>query len=327
MHATSSSPVLAELVNFTWERAASAEWVPREAHKRRFDPAGVEAWRKQAPVAEANHLENVWLLCEPATGLTARYEPLRERPELFRTFACLDGDAAYLSFAQEYGALRTPPYGPSNSLAFWMYEVQTMRTAVRLWEALKSGKAEEGLAEGAWEEEVVVDAIDGEPVTGELTYRTYTLRRDVDADTYQAYCGEPSPFDIYLERQSRSTLFPTEHPRSPRQAARLLLRSTISDALSRHELIPQLDLDDKVYGAGLRLTFEVTSLIAALWLQFALAVDGNRDYRKCPVCGNWWDATNARSHKLVCSDKCRAKKSYQSRQAAKRGDGGKGGAS
>jgi len=43
-------------------------------------------------------------------------------------------------------------------------------------------------------------------------------------------------------------------------------------------------------------------------LQLALAVDGNRVYSSCPVCGAWWDATDAHSQKKTCSERCRQAK-------------------
>ena len=51
------------------------------------------------------------------------------------------------------------------------------------------------------------------------------------------------------------------------------------------EICGSVDVAMEVSGAqpgGMRLTFEVSSLVGAMWLQFALAVDGNRRYRSCP---------------------------------------------
>lgn len=58
-------------------------------------------------------------------------------------------------------------------------------------------------------------------------------------------------------------------------------------------------------GTGLRITFEAEDLRAAMWLQLALAVDGDRRYDSCKNCGKWWDATDAHPKKKTCSDACR----------------------
>lgn len=73
--------------------------------------------------------------------------------------------------------------------------------------------------------------------------------------------------------------------------------STFSAARDVNHRCESVNVAMEVSGAppaGLRLTFEVSSLIGAMWLQFALAGDGNRAYRSCPECGEWWDATEAR---------------------------------
>ena len=62
-----------------------------------------------------------------------------------------------------------------------------------------------------------------------------------------------------------------------------------------------------------------TSLVSALWFQFAAAVDGNRNYRICDQCRNWFqigDGGKRRADALRCSNVCK-QRAY--RDALKKG--------
>jgi hypothetical protein len=65
----------------------------------------------------------------------------------------------------------------------------------------------------------------------------------------------------------------------------------------------------------LGLYFVPDSLLGALWLQFAQAIDANKDYRRCRECGKWFvlSPETARTNKLFCSNACRSK-AYRKRQ-------------
>lgn len=49
------------------------------------------------------------------------------------------------------------------------------------------------------------------------------------------------------------------------------------------------------------------SLLGALWLQVALAIDGNKEYKRCPRCGTWWEVQPdiARTNRVYCSTACK----------------------
>ncbi len=69
----------------------------------------------------------------------------------------------------------------------------------------------------------------------------------------------------------------------------------------------------------LRLHLRPASLLGALWLQLARAIDGNADYRRCRVCAAWFELhpDRARTNRAYCSDACRFK-AYRGRQARAR---------
>src|SRR5206468_8187324 len=50
-------------------------------------------------------------------------------------------------------------------------------------------------------------------------------------------------------------------------------------------------------------------LLGALWLQFALAVGGNKEFRQCGQCNTWFELSpeTSRTNRLFCSGACRTR--------------------
>jgi|GEM_PF-5607303 len=328
MTAKKPSSALTELVAFTWHRSDSAVWVPWEKHLEAFGLDLARAAREEMRVTETSYPESVWLRTMPA----ADYAPLNDELALFQIFANLDGEDTFLRFAREYGPLRSWNAGWLQSLAHWQYETQTMCAAVRLWESLRNGKAGEGVAANVWTQAYNPPL----PGGGALpTVVMWELRRDLDGGTpayeelvkwqsYGDYRGEGVPRFVTLRADEYRPSFSPKL--GSRQIAQAVLQHTITDGLRRGAVTPTLVPDGKPFGEGLRLAFDVSDLLGALWLQFAAAVDGNRKYEQCKECGSWWDATAARSHKRVCSDKCRAHKHDRLQKEAKQQAESEGGA-
>ena len=63
------------------------------------------------------------------------------------------------------------------------------------------------------------------------------------------------------------------------------------------------------------LYFVPNSLVGALWLQFARAVDGRKKYERCGECKTWFEVSldAARTNRRYCKDPCRFK-AYRRRQ-------------
>lgn len=109
--------------------------------------------------------------------------------------------------------------------------------------------------------------------------------------------------EVEVLPKAREVLFEREPQRSPRMEVQAALSRLIEQYMW---VTPTLVRDGTTQGTGLRLTFlPRRGLISAMWLQLALAVDGNRTYKACDYCGRWWDATDAYPTKHVCSDTCR----------------------
>lgn len=67
------------------------------------------------------------------------------------------------------------------------------------------------------------------------------------------------------------------------------------------------------------LRFVPVSLAGALWAQFALAVAGDFEYRRCDACRAWYalDPDTTRTSRLYCGDACRARH-YRAKKASAR---------
>jgi hypothetical protein len=101
----------------------------------------------------------------------------------------------------------------------------------------------------------------------------------------------------------------------PTEIMRHYLKMQINRKLSEHTSTGRL-LD---YNGALTLFIVPSSLIAAIWLQFACAIDDNRKYRSCKNCKKWFGLGGAgrRADAETCSDSCRAAFTYKQKKAKK----------
>jgi len=255
------------------------------------------------------------------------YQPLKREPALFRRFAAQrDTEDAFAEFAARYGDLddggvvvvddhlatseeiaSSDPflvYSEGRSLQIWRGHRRMLAFAVRLWDAINEGKADALIGT-----DLLVKPYDslvepGKPAPKYMVWtRTASAQRDLGLTTPQTFDEEFEPATPLMKASL------------PEAAARAALANLVSEMCATVRVVMRVT---SAQPGGLRLTFEVRSLIAAMWLQFALAVDGQREYRPCPVCGDWWDATEARSDRKTCSDRCRKR---MHRQAVSGGTG------
>ena len=236
----------------------------------------------------------------------ASYMPLRSKTVLFEEFAGLGDDAeAFMAFARAYGDLDDArvPVAPiaedatnalGRSLEEWRAHRSILAFAVDLWNAVREDRAEAllgrelvvvDLAEAAQERWTYeqgpprVEAAVLAPLGGAVHELWLSRPHLAEAEEYHEKVGVPYQTQIAtLERRNLS-------PRAVARAALAQLVSTYCAELSVAMVVTTSP------GAPLRMTFQVQSLIAAMWLQLALAIDGEKEYRACPVCGRWWDAT------------------------------------
>ena len=91
----------------------------------------------------------------------------------------------------------------------------------------------------------------------------------------------------------------------------------VNDALKLDKARPSVE---EVRPTGrLALHIVPSSLLGALWLQFALAIGGEKKYRECATCGMWLELSRAafRTSRHYCSEGCRSR-AYRGRMEAAR---------
>lgn len=215
-----------------------------------------------------------------------RYAPLREERALFKEFAAIESAADVLRFANQYGALGGDaevlidlPFNQASALVSvgelldtWVSEAATMRELISLWEMATDGR-KAALGEFIWWTRNTVEYRSGR---SRSVIAHSTLTRD-------------------LFRQLR--------PDEPVPPAFEYLRRAINEHL-KGRASPRLI--SSVEPTRLRLSIVPSSLIGALWLQFSLAVDGDKTYRVC-ACGQWFEVSPEvkRADAKFCSDPCR----------------------
>jgi hypothetical protein len=254
--------------------------------------------------------DEYWFLADcDRQGGSRYYAPLRETTALFRTFARTPLTRAGIAdFANQYGLLgagvtidlidprrpepdvEEPRVGdPSEKLGepfgAWVYQIVSMRRADDLW-----------------------DAINRRDET-KLRQHIHWVRR---SDAHSVHYN-PDPSVDFNESTPWGQLASTrETPELIRQISTGDVYAPawlyISRAINEH--LPtsvRFEAAWPAERAGLPLQFAPTGLLGAMWLQFALAVAGNKRYRACESCGTWYEVTPlvARKSKMFCSGACR----------------------
>lgn len=219
-------------------------------------------------------------------------EVLKDNPALFLEFSNLtENPLEIVKFANKNGLLG-PGYnepvilpkteqmrgieeGEGNSVNVWLKEIRYMKKAVDVWFTLLD-------------------------LAGKLP--------DANADKLHPALPIDSE-DQELKRQSQS-----DQQRLTIMSLVSDLRNNIAEHLSQEvDLEPVSSLSDAKGFINLKL--RPSNLLSAMWLQFALAVEEGKDFRRCIECGAWMEVTPESRRKVAryCSNKCRSK-AYRKRQ-------------
>lgn len=213
------------------------------------------------------------------------YAPFRDEPALFRTFADLPGaPEAIISFADRFGLL-----GGSTARRF-----------------LVPDSDEIGIGEPieAWQDEI-----------GAVRRVVQTWDRARESDSHRPRWRSPEKVPKVYRSGLCQNVAAVLHERWRPDVLPNVQRA-INAKLSAETGARMLW--DREEGR-LRLHLRPASLLGALWLQLAQAIDGNADYRRCRVCAAWFELRpdRARTNRAYCSDACRFK-AYRRRQARAR---------
>jgi len=250
----------------------------------------------------------------PALSEWKRYKPL-ERATLFQTFAATPPtEDGILAFANEYGLfgdsslvlLPKPitlqgdpssdisglrgdlvfyPVGIGESFEHWSDEIAAMRRAVDLWAAARDHTIPpirrvlggENLKRTQANLQTQINTLAGWPLFP---------WPDVSLSLSVAPYSDADPTLTWM------AWFEVQEAINRRLTTHVAHRMTYSPDCSRPRLLRLIP----------------KNLLGALWLQFARAVDGGKEYRICSYCPLWIEPSeNGRVTRRYCSTRCRRK--------------------
>ncbi len=270
------------------------------------------------------------------------YNPFDANPSLFLEFADLDlrldecvkfanhwgslgGDTSYevvpVSSAEGERDSRAVFWG--EPLGIWFDEIREMRAAVRLWDMAKRDNREALEALIEFEDKAILWSYGrqrgehrengpdeagqipwDEVIAGMPPWDTFSAPEMVVHQNYVADpVSNPERLDL-IEKKDFVT------------AAFFVVQDFINDGL-RARASPELKWEASQQRHATHLV--PSSLIGALWLQLALAVEGNKEHRQCHECKSWFEIFpgSGRPDKLYCSDACRMR-AYRKRKVGRR---------
>jgi hypothetical protein len=251
-----------------------------------------------------------------------RYNPLIVETGLFRIFAELpiEDRNAMLAFANKYGRLgprvwleTTRPDNPQQlvgaggeTLDVWVKEIEDMKRAVQIWGLLLNRNVAELSRYVRWEDEQL--GPDGTSIARSdgWYYDSHPDMREKEKAMGMVGMGMIPP---KIGWRLGSVISPAEGvpfgKEDPTLPALFLLQRWVNDQLKTH-VMPKL-LYDVTSGTQMP-QFVPQNLLGAMWLQFALAVAGDKKYRACKVCHKWFEISGKnRITRLFCSDACKTK--------------------
>lgn len=214
-----------------------------------------------------------------------RYDPLQEKPALYREFAETDPTPeGILRFANQWGGLekygvdfrpkdevKFPPRGPSEDPYFMCYHGETfetwedsismLRSSIQLWDMIQAGDIK-----GIQEQEFFKDFLSSERPTIEEIRDAGLRWIQIWVNANLGRLAQPKLF--FNENKSRLTIYVAPH-----------------------------------------------NLRGAFWLQFARAIEGDFHYSRCVECSGWMEIAvgSGRPDKKYCSNACRMR-SYRKRR-------------
>lgn len=230
-----------------------------------------------------------------------RYNPL-SHPTLFGEFADVPPSRdEILAFANRYGFLRASLFG--ESLKDWSSQIRLLAQTVLMWEWWRERDVNTLSRSIEWQD-------------GKLVLR----------DIYGGgrLFGEPTAPNTFPEPEDRIVFFtPDEYsaaysnwirnPSGPTPTLGLRGSFAGEDVLGACLRLISLQisaqLDDQIetaFNNSDGIIFRPKSLLGAMWLQFAEAVAGRQEYKRCEKCKRWMLKFNAKGkERKFCSNACK----------------------
>ena len=250
-----------------------------------------------ARVAAASRTEQWWMALTPDSHEGAeRYEPLRDELALFRSFADVprteQGIEAFVHAHGHLGILKFIKHAgcpQGEALADWCIEIQNMRAALDIWDALRG--------DPQLLDEWLSVQLDGNGGIAGVIFERWGGRGIVVSEIQR-----PELWQQVLDAPKSDAL---------RLGALFFVQNAINMRLEKH-VAPRLLYTPQ---GALELRLVPHNLLGAMWLQFGQAVEGDKDYARCVVCHRWFERSPQakRPEAKHCSTSCRVK-AYRGRQ-------------
>ncbi len=248
------------------------------------------------------------------------YSPLNDTPALWRTFMDLaEGEAPYLEFAQRYGPLTNGLVltNGENGVPYsrWLLAHRTLRSAWLVYEAARANRTRV-LADWIRIDDKRARFI-GQPVKGHAI-KTGAGLASAGLDLNNHWKRHVENVSSTAERLRRLAMVwvwrtVNRSMKGPNYGS--------EESLAGDPVTAFLDLDDTVRQAVVR--FQPSTLLAAMWLQFAKSIEGNLAYRQCKHtgCRAWFllspEGAGKRRQAQFCSNRCRLREWRKEKQHAK----------
>ena len=215
------------------------------------------------------------------------YDPFQNTPSLFYDFSLLNTDRdSVLRFANKYGPLQ----GNWQDCTWyeWVMEIELMRNAIDLWEAVKSRKQSELARHVTWEKSgrlIICSPVYAEYEPGCIDY------------------GNLPPFERTEEDYKFRDYF-------------LPARDLLDWKLSTSPIFTDTLTQHRHHSGHLIFSLNFATLQESVWAQFSVAVAESKQFRKCEACDKRFELSpdKNRADRLFCSDACRVR-AYRQRRA------------
>jgi hypothetical protein len=304
-----------ELFGFHWDRPKAGDgFVVAEGPYRRFD-------RGAGDPANPSKLREVWEAGPYLRKVEVpefAYQPMVDAPALFRDFADTEATPeGCLRFANRYGWLGIPCVYPNDhciaeALIAWQVRILWLKYRVLLWDLALAGD-QAGLSRYVrWGK-------------GTLTFLDVPFEHtSFRAVLHHALLDPEQSFSLGSRHSHTLRAGPRVQPLDLIKPALFFCLSAVDELFDPHfehpdelaRVQPRLGWDSERGQPGLVMVPQ--SLWAAIVFQFALALDGNRRFQRCPVCSRWFALAPGvnRADRLTCSASCRVRLTRRRRDRA-----------
>ena len=332
--------MFASSISFTWERPTQPDAFVWEecAFVEREDKTikGVLTNGLRADF-ENDMRQAVALVAKPDTPFE-RYAPLRDALALYRILAetepTLEG---ILGFARSYGRLgkgierptvndRSVELGESGRaqvevvhsyvepLAHWQTFIVYLRELVRIWDCVQAGNRKALAKVLRWEETIrhIVHEIDWHSKEFAKLLEDWHAARATGG-----YSGLGTWHRIFEDLPSFFSGLEPLDPKDPIELGTVWVLRCLAVGMEKLvTLQPRRD----VVRERIVLDYQPISLLGAIYLQFALAINQETPARRCGACGRWFEVApdRSRADRTTCSGTCRTRLHRARRRRAKR---------